>query len=322
MHSKRSFDAKMVLAVAVAAVTAAELAYGALPPEVVTLVTKDGVQLRLTYFPNAKRPGSDEAKQVTPVVLLHDHKETGAIFDPLAQRLQAAGQGKPRAPSFAAITVDLRGHGNSAKQRLPNGTQIELDAARLNKQGLLAMVAYDMEAVRSYLVSKNDAGELNLNKLCIVGAGMGASVAANWALKDWTAPQLAVVKQGQDVKALALISPRWSYNGLSFQAPLGRGSPIRENVAWLLMYGAEDAKGKTDVLRIYKQLERAHPKPSAADKRPSTLQVIAWKDTKLQGSALIKHVGEPIEQRIVDFFVEHVGKAQQPWIGRLNRLPQ
>ena len=103
------------------------------------------------------------------------------------------------------------------------------------------MAAFDMEAVRGFLVGKNDAGELNLNKLCLVGSGMGANVAANWALQDWTAPPLAIGKQGQDVKALVLISPRWSYSGLSFQGPM-QFRPLKENVAWQLIYGVEDTK--------------------------------------------------------------------------------
>jgi pimeloyl-ACP methyl ester carboxylesterase len=311
-----------VLAAQFAALTVVQPARCAPPPEVVSLVTKDGVQLQLTYFPSAKRAGTPEAKQVAPVVLLHDHKETRAIFNPLAQRLQTIGEGKPKEPSFAAITVDLRGHGESTKQIFADGSQVDLDAARLNKQALMAMAAYDMEAVRSFLVGKNDAGELNLNKLCIVGAGMGASVAANWAAQDWAAPPLAIGKQGQDVKALVLISPRWSYNGLSFQAPL-RFRELQRNVAWMLVYGAEDPKVKADVERIRKQLARSHPeaKNAAAGQRPSSLQVVAL-PSKLQGSTLLTKVGGPIEEKVVAFLVQQVAKVPHPWTGRLNRLPQ
>ncbi len=310
-----------ILAVQLLVLRAAPLARGAAPAEVVSLVTRDGVQLRLTYFPSSARKGTPEAKQASPVILLHDHKETRAIFNPLAQKLQAMGEGRQKRPAFAAVTVDLRAHGESTQQVAPNGTQYDLDAARLGKQDLLAMAAYDMEAVRSFLVEKNDAGELNLNKLCIVGSGMGANVAVNWALQDWTAPPLAIGKQGQDVKALVLISPKWSYNGLSFQAPL-KFRPFKQNVAWLLLYGAKDAKAKSDVERIEKQLDRFHPKPAeAAGQSTSTLQVASF-PSKLQGSTLLKQSGAAIDQKIIDFLVEHVGKVQHPWLGRLNRIPQ
>ena len=92
----------------------------------------------------------------------------------LAQRLQSPGQ-EDSHPSFAVVTVDLRGHGGSIKQTAPNGATREIDAARINKQDIVGMLA-DMEAVRSFLVGKNDAGELNLNKLSLVGIGMGATV--------------------------------------------------------------------------------------------------------------------------------------------------
>ena len=302
------------------ALLAAAQSRAAPTPEVVSLVTKDGVQLTLTYFPSSARRGSPEAKEVPPVILLHDHKETRSIFNSLAQRLQAP-TAERGGPSFAAVTVDLRGHGDSTKQVFPNGETIELDAAKLRRDDVAAMVVMDMAAVRSFLVDKNDAGELNLNKLCLIGSGMGASVAANWALTDWSWPPLAVGKQGQDVKALVLISPPWSYNGLSFQMPL-RFRPLKENIAWMLVYGSEAPKAAADVRRIYKQLERFHPEPGAAAgrQRSSTLQELALK-SKLQGSTLLRQGGEPMEESIVSFLIEHVAKKQNPWSNRRARLP-
>ena len=105
--------------------------------------------------------------------------------------------------------------GKARKQLGPGGAQADLDAAKISKEDYIAMAAFDMEAVRRFLVDKNDAGELNLNKLSLVGSGMGATVAANWAVQDWSAPPLAVGKQGQDVKALVLVSPQWKYRGIS-----------------------------------------------------------------------------------------------------------
>jgi pimeloyl-ACP methyl ester carboxylesterase len=289
--------------------------------ETVSLVTRDGVQLRITYYPSVVRKGAPEAKQVTPVVFLHDHKQTRAIYNSIAQRLQAMGSRQQKGPGFAPVMVDLRAHGESIKQTLPNGTQVDLDAAKLNKPGLEAMAVYDMEAVRSFLLGKNDAGELNLNKLCIVGAGMGASVGANWALADWSAPPLAIGKQGQDVKALVLVSPRWSFNGLSFQEPM-KFRPLKQNVSWMLVYGAQDPKVKADVERIEKQLARFHSTDTkSAGKKPASLQVVPW-PSKLQGGTLLTQIGLPIEEKIVTFLVQQVGNVQHPWSSRLDRVPQ
>jgi len=322
MAFNRLFGDFWLLLVALAALQPGQSALGAAPsPENIELITRDGVHLRVTYYPSSQRTGSPGAKQVSPVILLHDHKGTRAIFNSLAQRLQAMGAAPQKGPAFAAVSVDLRAHGESTKQDLPNGAQVTLDAAKLNKQSLLAMTAYDMEAVRSFLIGKNDAGDLNLDKLCIVGAGMGANVGVNWALQDWAAPPLAIGKQGQDVKALVLISPKWTYNGLSFQAPMKFG-PLKKNVAWLLMYGSQDTVGKSDIQRIQKQLERFHPKQGErAGQRPITLQVADW-PSKLQGGTLLTQIGQPMDQKIIEFLVEHVGKMQQPWSSRLDRVPQ
>jgi pimeloyl-ACP methyl ester carboxylesterase len=284
--------------------------------QVVPLQTRDGVQLKVTYFPSRHRTGTSQAKQVAPVVLLHDHKETRAVFTALAQRLQGAAEGEPNRPSFAAVTVDLRGHGDSTKQVLPNGTQVDLDAARLGKNDFLAMVAQDMEAVRGLLFVKNDAGELNMDKLCIVGAGMGASVAANWAAQDWATPPLAVGKQGQDVKALVLVSPRWTFNGLSMQTPM-RFRPLKQFVAWQLIFGEEDQRVKADVNRIERQLEPFATRDAANANQPQHLVVIPV-PSKLQGGTLISQVGPQVESQIIRFLSENVAQMDRPWTTRLN----
>jgi pimeloyl-ACP methyl ester carboxylesterase len=311
----------LLLALQLLGSAAANLAMAAGGSEVISLVTQDGVQLRLTYYPSPLRKGSPEAKQATPVVLLHDHKETRTVYNQLALKLQAAGEASPKGPAFAVISVDLRAHGESTKQATPDGNIFDRDAAKLTKRDYFAMAAADMEAVRSFIVERNDAGELNLNKLCIIGAGMGANVGANWALQDWTAPPLAIGKQGQDVKALVLISPRWSFNGLSFNAPM-KFRPLKQSVAWMLIYGAQNKEVKADVERIYKQLERAHPKSNqTAGRGTGTLQVLAV-PSKLQGSTLLTRSAEALDAKIIDFLVANVAKTPHPWTNRLARIPQ
>ena len=170
------------------------------------------------------------------------------------------------------------------------------------------MAAYDMEAVRSFLDRKERRRRTESQQAVHRRRGNGRQRGVNWALQDWAAPPLAIGKQGQDVKALVLISPQWSYNGLSFQVPM-KFRPLKQNVAWLLMYGAQDAKVKADVERIEKQLERFHPEPAQAPaSRRSALQVVAW-PSKLQGGTLLTQAGAPMEQKIIEFLVEHVGKC-------------
>jgi hypothetical protein len=218
------------------------------------------------------------------------------------------------------VTVDLRAHGESVKQVFANGAQVDLDANKINKDDLAGMAALDMEAVRSFLVDKNDAGDLNLNKLCLIGSGMGASVAANWALVDWKAPPLAIGKQGQDVKGIVLISPRWMFNGLSMQAPM-QFSPLKENVAWMIVYGDKDPKVQTDITRLRKQLERFHPKAEKSGGTKSNSFTVLGLATKLQNDKLLTQVAGSTDDEIVKFLSENVAKSQQPWMARRNRLP-
>jgi pimeloyl-ACP methyl ester carboxylesterase len=286
-------------------------------PEPFTLITRDGVQLALTYYPSAERPGSPAAKQVTPVVMLHDLKDTRAIFGSMAARLQGPVDDPATRPPFAVVTVDLRGHGDSTRQLLPNGTQQDLDAAKTNPDNLRAMVTFDMEGVRRWLVGKNDEGAFNLNKLCLVGAGMGANVAANWAAQDWAAPPLAVVKQGQDVKALVLISPRWTYRGLNMQAPM-QLTALKRSAVWLLIYGGEEQEVRSDLRRVHEQLLRFHPERDVPG--ASGLRSIAW-PTSLQGSKLLAQNGPAIEDQVLKFLSMHVATRDLPWISRRERLP-
>ena len=77
-----------------------------------TLLTKDGVSVGVTYYP------STLGTNATPVVMLHDFKESRAVYDGFATRLQQPEPGDKHRP-FAVLTVDLRGHGDSVSQTFP-----------------------------------------------------------------------------------------------------------------------------------------------------------------------------------------------------------
>jgi len=280
-------------------------------PENLSLPTKDGVQIKATYYP------SDVGEQAVPVVMLHDAKESRAVFDDFARLLQS-----PTTPtgvkrdSRAVITVDLRGHGDSKTAINRAGVAVELDAANFRTNDYAAMVLQDMEAVRKFLVKKNNAHEFNLNKLCLIGSGMGANVATIWAARDWAIPPLARVKQGQDVKALVLISPRWSFRGLPLKNAI-RQPGLRERASFFVAYGNEGGKFKSDARNIHKNLERYHPDPPRDQVREKkTLYFNDKLNTSLQGSELLtkpqfKLFGE------IDVFIERrLVKQDFPWIDR------
>ncbi len=290
----------------------------ALQPEDVALTTKDGVQLKITYYP------SSAGQQAVPVVMLHDFNETRAVFEPLARQLASPGGGFGEAApegaavnrSRAVVTVDLRGHGDSKTAFGPGGEAVKVDAQRLDVVDFQNMVLQDMEAVRSFLVDRNDAGQLNLNKLCLVGSGMGANVAVLWAAKDWATPPLPVRKQGQDVKALVLVSPRWNFRGLALVEAL-KFPPIQQQLAVLLVYGADDRKVADEGKNIDKIFARYHPAPPPDQAGQSDYAVFA-PHTKLQGSELLNKRQFSVAPKIAGFIEALLGRQDFPYVPRVK----
>lgn len=296
------------------AVTAAAQAPGRIPPpQQVALTTKDGVQLKITYYP------SNAGQNAVPIVMLHDFSETRAVFDPLAKALQnprpPESPTAPRTASRAVVTVDLRGHGGSKTAMARDGSALELNAARFELEDFQSMVAFDMEAVRSFLVEQNDAGMLNLNKVGVVGSGMGANVAVMWAARDWATPPLAARKQGQDVKALVLLSPRWNYRGLELRDAM-QFPAVQQELSVFLAYGRADRRIAKDCENIRKIFARYHPEPPADLVQTQKDFFVYEPDTALQGTKLLNSREFGMGPRIASFFEARLGSQEFPWIQR------
>ncbi len=166
------------------------------PKKDVTLTAEDGMVLKATFWPGNK------GKESVPVMLLHGYGGKRQEFNALAEYLQERG--------CAVIATDLRGHGESTL--LPNTTR-QMLAAEMPLPAFAGMID-DVEATKRFLMARNNAGELNIDKLCLIGADMGGVVAANWAIGDWSWPPLAIGKQGQDVKAIVMLSPPEKFKSL------------------------------------------------------------------------------------------------------------
>ncbi len=130
-------------------------------PEDIAMQTADNVLLTATYYRGGK------GKESIPVVLLHGWKHNRTDYTKyFAPYLQSKG--------FAVVVPDLRGHGDSTRLKTLHGKDETLDAITLAPNQFNLMVTQDMKAVKDFLWEKNNAGELNLDKLCVVGAEMGA----------------------------------------------------------------------------------------------------------------------------------------------------
>jgi pimeloyl-ACP methyl ester carboxylesterase len=278
------------------------------PPQNVGLKpTADGVQLTATFYPSPlEKEQKDQAKEAVPVILLHQFKGSRADYDALAVELQKL--------NFAVLVPDLRGHGQSTKRVMSDGKEKTIDPALLNKQDFEAMVQYDLEACKSFLMEKNNVKQLNIDKLCVVGAEMGAALAVNWADRDWSWPVLTTGKQGQDVKALVLLSPTWSFKGLAI-SPAATNRDFTGKLSWMIVVGDQGFKELGEAKRLRQALE--HSVPAGAPTGSPKLDYRELK-TSLQGTKLLG-IGN-LASEIAKFIDQQVGKSTHPWTDRKSPI--
>lgn len=275
------------------------------PAEAIEVETADGFLIVGKYF--APFPASDDS---AVVVMVADEGESHMAFDRLAESLRWAETERP----IAVLTASLRGQGDSTRRRARDGSIDTLRRRRPTAAGVGAMIDEDMEAIRSFLVDKNDARELNLNRLVYLGVGMGAVVAANATAVDYAVRDLPVGKQGRDVKTLVLVSPLWQVAGVGLLDAL-RAPGLSDQVATLVLYGDENRRVKQDSERIVRQLNRERiDQPQAEEGVPQV--VGAPGRTPLQGSAFLKQGGDRVADAVARFIDAHVCQPDHPWVKR------
>ena len=250
-----------------------------------------GLQLSATFYPGTK------GKENVPVILLHMFKGDGKEYAELPSFLQGRG--------CAVLVPDLRGHGQSTES--PYGGD-KLEAAKMRPEHFSYMLYDDMERFRSFLVKKNDEGELNLNKLCIVGAEMGAAVAAYYARHDWTTPRREANRAApsQDVKGLVLISPDWDFKGMPLSKPLNNPF-VRTQISVYIVVGKDDSKALADARRAYNLLERFR----ANEQEKSVF--LGQLPTKLQGTKILGAGSLKLEEAIATFIERRLADKSYDW---------
>ena len=282
------------------------------------LRTRDGLQLAVTYFANAGdelEPG--KGRKTIPIVLLHGLKQSRNDYKDLARALQKSG--------YAVIVPDLRGHGGSTR-RIGESRDDTLDAAKMSAAQFGLMVTQDMRAVKDFLWQRNNAGELNLDKLCVVGAEMGASVALNFALLDAVDQERNQVprpdyKVGRFVKALVLISPELSFRGLPTRKAAAYPA-VQRDIAVMIVVGKQDAKASSEAKRMYGIFAKSHPEPAGDDKLDKQTLFLGEFDTKLQGTKLLDPKFN-LAAVIADFVQRRLVKceAAKDWTWRERKIP-
>lgn len=280
-------------------------------PERITLETKDGVILNCVYY--GPKEGVREGKRTVPIIMIHGWGGRGSEFDFLARGLQTYGH--------ASIVPDLRGHGRSTKQRIPGQDDKTLDPDRMNRDELNQIVL-DIEAVKKFFMEKNNLGEVNIELLTVLAAEEGCIVALNWALLDWSWPQLPAYKQGQDVKALVLLSPKRQHKTMN--ANIATVNPIvGGKLSKLLVTGKNDRRAYSEAKRMYNTFEDLHPPdPKDPEKlREQKSLYFVEEDTNLQGTKLLD-LSLPVNRKIAGFIqIRLVQKADEfPWSERKSPL--
>jgi pimeloyl-ACP methyl ester carboxylesterase len=258
-------------------------------PEEVSVDTKDNLSIKATYYPGTAK------KEAVPFILVHGFEGQRGDMHGLAVYLQGLGH--------AAIAPDLRGHGQSKTQ---HGRAI--DTEKMNR-GALEGAVLDIEACKKFLMEKHNAGELNIEQLCVVGAEYGALMAVKWAAIDLTTPDLPAYKLGRDVKALVLLSIPPSFKGITIRDAIGPLQAAVPPISVLFVAGAEDSKATAEAKKLLNTLDARRSK-APEDKDLFLVQPEAsLSGTKLLGSGLdVKNnIGVFVEKRLVN------RKADFPW---------
>lgn len=283
-------------------------------PEVFT--TKDGISIAATYWPSGLK------QDASVIVLLHGSNGNQLDWGALPKKLQDEG--------FAVIAVDLRGHGQS-KGATPAGEAVEtktaktkgkgakssVDAGSLKARDYGAMVRLDLEAVKAFIYSEHQQHKLNMNKMGIVGAGLGATVALHFAAVDWLkaphsdGPVGGQTPRGQDVRALVLLTPDPDITGLPLPDAVKTLRLPDFQVAMLFGVGQKDKADKGQTKKLYDQA--VTPK----DKNEGRMYFKDY-NTPARGTALLKNA--QVESNISVFLKKHVQAVPSEWRDRESRL--
>ncbi len=253
-------------------------------PKAVQFTTEDGVIIGAVYYP------SSLGKEAAPVILLHMYGRSYNDWEPLIETLREA--------DFAVLILDFRGHRRSMKYD-PRVVPPEvarrnpLSPKRFRTGAQLQAMQADVEAAKRFLLKKHNEGELNIARLCLVGAEFGATIAARWAHYDWTFGRVGFVKSGQDVKALVLLSPVLNYRGLRIDRAIRQ---LQLAVPIMIAYGARDPKFRQQAERIWRLIRPVTP--------GGRLSQLVPLDTKLQGTFLLDpELRFDLDKRIVQFLM-------------------
>lgn len=287
----------VILSILSVALVCSSTAFGQAPKAThqdLSLVTKDGQDIKITYYK------STAGQEAPVVILLHGAGGNRLVWKNFAEQLQKL--------DFAVITVDLRGHGESAG----GGESSNKKPDAPKKAELAAMVAGDLEAVKKFIFEEHQNKQLNMNKLGIVASDVLAPVAIAYTDLDWEktpfddAPTPAQrTPRGQDVQALALLSPEIGGTNKTLNIIRNLKRPV------LIIVGNKNASDLKEAKKMHEIL--------APKKEGFEFMYLEQYDSKLRGTDLLGK-GLKTEQHLANFLMKHVKDARSEWRDRKSRL--
>lgn len=310
----------------------------------VSFSTADGVTIKGTFYPAAKRDS-------TCVLMLHalganeDSKKKG--WQELAQALNAKGYG--------VLTFDFRGHGDSTMinpQDFWGGKAGAVNQAQMPKligrdslefkdykSSYYPVLINDIAAARAFLDRKNDAGECNSSSLVIIGAETGGTLGAIWLSSEFHRYRVEMAQQpvqfppnpqqlfllpgvkpakepeGKDVLACIWLSISHTLGSPKLPATLSLSGQLytpAQEVPMTFLYGANDAFGAKLAKQLETSIKKKDPKNRRYEFTGST--PIPGANEKLRGRGLLQVSGA--DGAIVEY-VENLSMARpREWMER------
>jgi dienelactone hydrolase len=144
----------------------------------VRLIAEDKVELSATYYAPKKMKIKNPA-----VILIHDSGQDQDQLKTLAENYQKKG--------FAALTIDLRGHGKSATKNLDWKT-----ADEAGQKSMWAHAPKDIAAAADWL---GERLEVHASNLTVLGIGSAVGLAARHAVEDKSTRSLVLVDPSQEM---------------------------------------------------------------------------------------------------------------------------
>lgn len=246
---------------------------------------------------------SDKGKDAIPVLLIHEWQGQASPYAKLVVALRDAG--------CAVLVPDYRGHGGSREYTDNTGKKKEFNIATMSNKDVENIIAFDMEEAKQFLKKENDEGNLNLNALVVIGVREGCVMVVHWAMRDWHFPSVGRMKQGQDVKAIVMISPEKLLKGVAIDQPL-RDAAI--TALPIMIVAGEGSPEAVEADRLGKRIESAKKRIGRGEALGYEFQLV---DAKLSGPALVNE-SDKVIPAITAFIKSNVkiSDEENPWIER------